>query len=70
MAQNLRTTKYRIGDPIPNINDGGTPEGYFWSSSRVGEGAAIWWEIVDSRSNLFTNSNSQKWGFSVRCIRD
>ena len=60
MAENLKTTKYRNGDPIPNVTDGVAWEGlvigaYCWYANDAATYKAVygalynWYAVADSR---------------------
>ena len=42
--------------------------GYWWSSSPFG--SLAWYRVLGNDEDVFRNSNSLRYGFSVRCVRD
>jgi uncharacterized protein (TIGR02145 family) len=71
MAENLRTTKYRNGDPIPNVSDNAawaalsTPAYCWYQNNKAGYGAvygALYnWYAVDAESNGNRNICPTGW---------
>jgi len=61
--------------PGGNRNDGGDfgsmlYDGYFWSSTESSSGYALWRGLNYSNSGISRTSNSEQFGFSVRCVKD
>jgi len=46
------------------------PSGKWWSSSENGTGAAWYRDLFSGVGDVFRNSRDERFGFSVRCIKD
>lgn len=44
--------------------------GYWWSSSASGADPYVWWNEHDEADLTNVSTNSQNWGFSVRCLKN